>query len=118
MDAKLTPLDRLRKVQEALACAELFTCKNAHQQSAGKVLTIIKDSQALIPSLMVDLSWKTIDSAPRDRTPILGYSAEGVMYVCWYQNEKWCFFDDGNGNILSWLPNHWMHLPKPLVCQI
>ena len=55
MDAKLTPLDRLRKVQEALACAELFTCKNAHQQSAGKVLTIIKDSQALIPSLMADL---------------------------------------------------------------
>lgn len=59
------------------------------------------------------MMWQPIETAPRDGTPILGYAAAGVMYVCWARTGRWIFFDDGRGSRLHFFPTHWMPLSAP-----
>lgn len=57
--------------------------------------------------------WQPIKTAPQDGRPILGYSNEGVSYVCWYQgNVGWVFFQNHKGDRFWFEPTHWMPLPS------
>lgn len=62
------------------------------------------------------IAWQPIETAPRDGGPILGWSNEGVMYVCWScgwtaRDGRWRFFDSGKGETYSFYPTHWMPIP-------
>ena len=55
--------------------------------------------------------WQPIETAPRDETEILGWSAEWrwVMYaICWFKNGRWCAATHIGSD-----PTHWMALPEP-----
>lgn len=59
-----------------------------------------------------------MEAAPKDGTPFLGWSDEGVAYVCWsfWRTEDkglWRFFDTGRGDSYSFRPTHWRPLPEP-----
>lgn len=56
--------------------------------------------------------WQPIDTAPRDGKPIIGYSTEGVSYVCWSRGDSWVFFEDHKGNRWHFEPTHWMPHPE------
>jgi hypothetical protein len=70
-------------------------------------------------SLMKDQSmldqegmWQPIETAPKDKTPVLGYQAtpgdhEGRMSACWW---AWDLVWLGDGGLM---PTHWMPLPAP-----
>lgn len=53
-----------------------------------------------------------IKTAPIDGKPILGYSTEGVSYVCWYSKGTWVFFKNFRGDEWSFDPTHWIPLPE------
>jgi hypothetical protein len=62
--------------------------------------------------------WQPIQSAPKDGKPILGYSAEGVSYVCWWKGYGWCFLDTGKVRHF-FEPTHWMpHPPLPATSSL
>ena len=71
------------------------------------------------------LDWRPIETAPRDGTPILAYSAKAItegklsrtggMDITWWRTEKdkrgyvgWGEFNDQ-----FWPPTHWAPLPAP-----
>lgn len=58
------------------------------------------------------MEWRTIESAPKDGTPILTFS-EGRQATC-----LWCEFDwwdmwPFDVEETNWNPSHWMPLPIP-----
>lgn len=62
------------------------------------------------------MEWKTIDSAPRDGTPVLinVKTIKGIcIYVAWHKNGQWIVFDTGQGQSASVDATHWMPLPAP-----
>jgi hypothetical protein len=75
------------------------------------------------------MNWKTIDSAPKDGTDILGYSKYGIAIVRWhlssyYDGSKtvefgtWAMVNEGevlyvNGEVDDTLPTHWLEIPEP-----
>lgn len=61
--------------------------------------------------------WKPIETAPKDGKPILGYSDEGVSYVCWWKGYGWCFFDNGKSRHY-FEPTHWMPHPALPSSQV
>ncbi|MDI3563579.1 hypothetical protein [Bradyrhizobium sp. Arg816] len=56
-----------------------------------------------------------IATAPKDGTPIIGYSPEGVAYVCWAHGYHWVFLEYPNGNRWMFEPTEWLPLPAPPV---
>jgi hypothetical protein len=66
-----------------------------------------------VPVELASGKWQPIESAPRDGTPVLGYSTEGVMYACWYFERSWLFFRNHRGDRWAFHPTHWMPLPEP-----
>lgn len=56
--------------------------------------------------------WSPIETAPKDESPILAYSKEGVraVVVSWGRMcERWCI--EGGDGFTN--PTHWMPLPEP-----
>ncbi len=60
--------------------------------------------------------WRSIETAPKDGTPLLGF-VEKVMYVCWWDGLGWSFFVDGRGSRFAFFPTHWMPLPEPPIAK-
>ncbi len=56
--------------------------------------------------------WQTIDSAPKDGTPILVLVNESAMFVCWFHERQWCCVDIPKATLFV-TPTHWMPLPAP-----
>jgi len=56
------------------------------------------------------MDWKTIETAPRDGTPILIGSSTFVDKAKWSEEDQ--FWTDGFFTF-STIPTHWMHLPEP-----
>ena len=61
------------------------------------------------------MTWKPIDTAPKDGTCILGYADDETTVVYWFHvGRNWelsvsgAYCDDG-----EWTPTHWMPLPSP-----
>lgn len=59
--------------------------------------------------------WQQIDSAPKDGTSILAYTAEGQCEVswhgCWMQSPCYSTYDGCGSAVLLCEPTHWMPLP-------
>lgn len=62
------------------------------------------------------MTWQPIETAPRDGTRILGWSADYQLvaaiaydadFQCWVADNEECWFE-GNGET-----SHWMPLPPP-----
>lgn len=125
MMGELSPLAALE-----LVCGEIFDRWDKDQRS-GKLLTALSGHMAPGYDPRVDLirealsrrpdapsagEWMPIETAPKDGTPILGWSDEGVAYVCWayWATECggcWRFFDTGKGDTYAFYPTHWRPLP-------
>lgn len=57
------------------------------------------------------MKWKTIETAPKDGTNILGYDKPMIRMIKWWNNgESWVVSDTSG---LPFYPTHWMILPKP-----
>ena len=60
--------------------------------------------------------WQNIDTAPKDGTSILGWTAEGICEIYWMWGE-WCqapcysTYDGCGSAVLLCQPTHWMPLP-------
>lgn len=63
------------------------------------------------------MTWQPIETAPKDGTPILGWSDEGVAYVCWWRPGRrgtaWAFFYAPDVGTFSFHPTLWQPLPEP-----
>jgi hypothetical protein len=78
------------------------------------------------------MEWKTIDSAPRDGTPILGYSPEygqretrmckygesSPGYALWLRGDGplncgWEWSEPKANSFHTWKPTHWTQLLAP-----
>lgn len=55
--------------------------------------------------------WQDISTAPTDGSPILGWSDEGVSYVCWYSKGRWTFLKNYKGDEWHFDPTKWMPHP-------
>lgn len=77
----------------------------------------------------IDMEWKTIDSAPKDDTPVLvwgdcsGWRGQFARVCATYSQGQWRIYGpilgepNGDGKTRQWLgeihPTHWMPLPEP-----
>lgn len=57
--------------------------------------------------------WQSIEFAPRDGTPFLGYSTEGAMFVTWHHEGGWAFYHNPGDVTMMWAPTHWQPLVSP-----
>jgi len=104
----MTTTDKLRDVREALYIAW------QDRREIGETGEVFIRAIARLTALEKEREWQSIESAPRDGTPILAYVA-GRCY-----GDTWCdvvFYSDttdrwfsGNSPIK---PTHWMQLPAP-----
>lgn len=52
--------------------------------------------------------WQPIDTAPRDGTEIVVYTADlDAMGVAWWEHGQWTVGESG------WEPTHWIPVPPP-----
>jgi hypothetical protein len=74
------------------------------------------------PGVSDATGWRTIDSAPRDGTEIIGGWVDPAwVYAIWWRGEDsdagWWFANEGPGDYNDELicpqPTHWMPLPEP-----
>lgn len=56
-------------------------------------------------------AWQPIETAPKDGSPIIGWSDEGVSYVCWLTKGHWCFFKNYRGDEWYFEPTKWQPHP-------
>jgi len=74
------------------------------------------------------MEWKTIDTAPKDGTPFLGFDpthTEAKIYVLSYDpgvsyigelescSHDACYREYAGETYFQWNPTHWMPLPAP-----
>jgi len=61
--------------------------------------------------------WEDISTAPKDGTPILGFTDNFITVVKWLQwgnNGYWTLVETGSfASDGEWAPTHWMPLPAP-----
>lgn len=56
--------------------------------------------------------WQPIESAPHDRTIMLGYDYEGFLFAC--SSGYWTEHNGGGWvRLCPFQPTHWMPLPNP-----
>lgn len=65
-------------------------------------------------------NWRTMETAPKDGTPVLGYDGwtmNTIRYVQPYHRVGrgwWALVDGGPyADDVDWFPTHWMPLPPP-----
>jgi hypothetical protein len=69
----------------------------------------------------LSMEWMPIDSAPKDGTPVLGWSLDfGYRDTVWGSKRPgwgpdWLWEEPMDGYTATWEPTHWMPLPKPPV---
>lgn len=85
----------------------------AHHASIGEALSILEKALVKSPSPSAgERGWRTIDSAPKDKTLLLGF-VNGYVGKGWWQRRSaddydW-FFETGGFSRST--PTHWMPLP-------
>lgn len=73
-------------------------------------------SRAIPEGHVVVPGWLPIESAPKDGTAVLLYTADGVIEGYW-QQDRWeqytiyCTYDAAGGPAFNAKPTHWMPLP-------
>lgn len=60
---------------------------------------------------VMDESWETIDTAPREETVILGYAPNSGLVIALYHEKRREWVNVyGMGSVTL---THWMHVPQP-----
>lgn len=84
------------------------TDAHASERSAHKSAALLTEAAACIRELV---EWRPIETAPRDRTEIIGLCGRKDVRLIWYfapssRTMGWC---DQNGKFVK--PTHWLPLP-------
>lgn len=66
------------------------------------------------------MNWQPIDTAPKDGTPVLLWTAEGITEASYYYG-RWSYFPveaayEG-GTLLMCKPTHWCPVPEAPTCE-
>jgi len=72
---------------------------------------IAQIARASLSAALGDAGWQDISTAPTDGSPILGWSDEGVSYVCWHSKGRWTFLKNYKGDEWHFEPTKWMPHP-------
>lgn len=64
------------------------------------------------------MEWQKIETATKDGSSILGYTAEGIceiswVYNGWLQSQCYSTYDGCGSAVLICNPTHWMPIPPP-----
>lgn len=100
-------------------CNEPFQCEDWSESRRCFHCTAIQRRDEEIDKLRAALSasplaWEPIASAPKDGTPILGWSGHSYEVAVWnHASEMWLICDGE----YSFDPTHWMRLPDPPKVQ-
>lgn len=63
------------------------------------------------------MNWQPIETAPKDGTPVLLFTGEGILeayylYGEWNQSACHSTYEGAGGVVISCKPTHWMPLPE------
>jgi len=58
-------------------------------------------------------AWRPIESAPRDKTPILVWDRIAGVLTAWWDGVEWCHLWDSEPIPMPECITHWLPLPPP-----
>lgn len=112
----ITATEQMEEIIETLKYCHNVAGMASRQDAVGdRCCAAITTAQALLDKLREE-EWQSMDSAPKDGTPILGYCQGDITVIAWNKYGKyWNLTETGTqAEDGEWFATHWRSLPpKP-----